>query len=437
MRERQFTWQAILAALALLPPSNGLARQLPVVQAWCLPAVVARPVFAVSLPPGVAPRAQQAPAARAADDVVPPGKWGKSKPPAGWVVSNTSHYQVQSQVGKEKAAALSAHLEAMHDLYQRFLPMRRTQDAFVLKLFRDRNEYLRYSGDEEDQARAAYFDPEHGELVAFDTGIILGHRDVPAQISLRIGVADRLTLSDRQRLDPLFEAITDAWTMDTARVLSHEGWHQYFRAFTISVVEMPAWLEEGIGDWFFTATRDGDRDATHGYRLGEVNQLRLRTLRRAMAEGTTVSFGTMLGYGQKQYYVNPAASYAQGWSMVHFLMQHVDKRWRALIPALLADFKDTKNFPESTAKVFQGIDLEALDREWSAWVLSQPLHDPMLDLAHEFGGRLKAGDFIADKRWTATYQWYVGHPTALTGPAPEEFPAEPTSPGAPGDKPGD
>ena len=145
---------------------------------------------------------------------------------------------------------------------------------------------------------------------------------------------------ERVRLKELFEEITDEYTFDTARVLSHEGWHQYFHNYTVSIVSMPSWLDEGVGDYFFTATRDGQNaDGGHGYRLGDINMYRLRVLRRGLAEGSAVDFPTLLDFEQEQYYSNPSVFYAQGWSIVHMLRQGkgMQPKWQKILPEYLTN----------------------------------------------------------------------------------------------------
>jgi len=371
------------------------------------------------------------PAARAAgDEKVRSGKWNPKKAPPGWVVVETDHYQVQSQCGKDKALLLSAHLESMLELYEQFLPTRRKLDGFVLKLFKDRQAFRDYGGS---QNAVAYYNQGEGELVGYDTGIVLGKRDIPAQFGLVAGVAKDFTPESQARLTQLFEEITDAYTMDTARVLSHEGWHQYFHFYTTSIVTMPAWLDEGVGDYFFMASRDEQNGGKGGYRLGDLNHNRMRVLQRAFIDGTSVSFQKMLGFAQEQYYENPSVSYAQGWSMVQFLMHHEDAARRALIPKLIKDFKDTKNFPKSTAKLFKGIDMDELDRQFVGWVLQQQPVDPLKSLAREFGDKLKTSDFTGETRLVPVFDWYVKHPeaTPAADPPDEAAGAKPgKSPGA-------
>ncbi len=368
-------------------------------------------------------------AARAlGDPVVRPGKWNPKKAPPGWVVVETDHYQVQSQCGKDKAVALAAHLESMLDLYRSFLPTHRKLDGFVLKLFKDRQAFVDYGGN---GGAVAYYSQGAGELVGYDTGVVLGKRDIPAQLGLTPEAEKDLTPEERTRIAELFEEITDAYTMDTARVLSHEGWHQYFHFYTTSIVTMPAWIDEGIGDYFFMASRDEQHGDASGYRLGDINQGRMRTLQRAFTDGAAVSFQKLLGFAQEEYYANPGVYYAQGWSMVQFLMHNETPAFRELIPKFIKDFKDSKNFQKSTTKVFKGLDMDALDKAWISWALEQKPVDPLRTLARAFGGRLKPEDFTGEKRWLTVYTWHVKHPAE---PA-VDTPAGETPEGAPGNPP--
>jgi hypothetical protein len=342
--------------------------------------------------------------ARAGDPKVKPGKWNKRDIPEGWVVVDGEHYHVQCEAGQEKAEALLTHLENMWEVYSEFLPFRKKPGTFVLKIFEDLDGYHGYGGR---PGSAAYYNRSERELVGYDTGVILGKRDIPARARLLPGVEERFGADELARLDELFEALTDTYTMDTAGILSHEGWHQYFHNYTVSWVAMPSWLDEGVGDYFFMARRDEQTDAEAGYRLGDLNHYRLRVVQRAMVDGTTVSFETLQSFAQKDYYSNASVYYAQGWSMVQFLMHHEDPDYRVLIPKLIKDFKGTKNFKKSTDKVFRKVDMAALDREWIAWVLTRSTKDPLRTLALEFGERLEAEELDMPGGWRSVYTWHI------------------------------
>lgn len=338
--------------------------------------------------------------ASAGDPLVRPGKWNPKDAPPGWLVIETDHYQVQSQVSEAKARALAEHLESMLDLYKEILPFRKRIKMLVLKIFESKEAMLAYRPGA--TGAAAWYNKGQRELVAYDTGIVLGTRDVPVGIRLLPSVAERLTPEERDRFDALCEAITDSYTYDVARVLSHEGWHQYFHHYTVSWVPMPSWIDEGVGDYFFMATRDDQG----GYRIGDINHGRLRVIQRALDDGTTVTFAELLDFEQADYYSNASVYYAQGWSMVHFLMQNENPRYRDLIPKLIEDFKDTKNFRKSSKRAFKGLKLEQLDREWIGWLLSQQPDDPLRDLAEEFGTRIRPEDLVTSPGWQHRYAWH-------------------------------
>jgi len=343
------------------------------------------------------------------DPKVRVGEWSKRKIPAGWVVVETDNFHIQSQVGEEKARALGEHLEAMHEVYQELLSRRRKAPTYVLKIFADKQQFTAYQG----VNATAYYSKGTKELVGYDTGVVLGKRDIPAIIKLSSGFEGELSDVERARLDELFEQISDTWTFDLARVLSHEGWHQYFHTYTVSWVDMPSWLDEGVGDYFFMAERDGQTGGDHGYRIGDTNWHRVRAVRRGLAEGSAVSFEELLDFEQSQYYRNPGVFYAQGWSMVHFLLQHENKKWRELPVKLIKSFKDTKNFRKSNKKVFKKVDMEELEREWLAWLLSLPYEDPLMDLANEFGDRISIEDLDCKFGLKMIYVWYLTHPGAV------------------------
>jgi hypothetical protein len=119
-----------------------------------------------------------------------------------------------------------------------------------------------------------------------------------------------------------------------------------------------------------------------------------------------------MDFDQEQYYdpQRRTMNYAQGWSMVYFLLQNPDPARRELIPRLIKDFKDSKNFRKSTDKVFKAENYDQLDRDWIGWLLSQPIDDPLLILAREFGDRLKPEAIEGDQRYIDIYKWYLEHP---------------------------
>jgi len=132
-------------------------------------------------------------------------------------------------------------------------------------------------------------------------------------------------------------------------------------------------------------------DAIRVAHMADSNKIMLATLQVPLRDMSNAHMAQGMDFVQADYYSNPGVFYAQGWSMVQFLMQSPDPARRELIPRLIKDFKDSKNFVKSTDKIFKKQDLAALDQEWIGWLLTLPLSDPLLTLAREFGDRLKPG----------------------------------------------
>ncbi|MHC5212649.1 MAG: DUF1570 domain-containing protein [Planctomycetota bacterium] len=356
-----------------------------------------------------APPARAAPAMEAADDeAVPRGPWSPSRVPDGWVVEETRHYQVQCQSGKDVARELARHMEDMLSLYREFVATTRLPDGFVVKVFADRAALIAYCKAHDIEASGAFFDRDAGEMLAWNTGIVLGRRQIPTGVHLDPDRSITLPHHDMQRVLQLLDEATAAYTPDTAALLSHEGWHQYFHAWMVSWVPTPAWLEEGIGDWFATAVRD----ESGRYRPGRIHDGRLRDLHRALEEGTTVHTESLMRFNTSEYYERDQVYYAQGWSLVQFLMQHREGAWRGIIPRLLKEFRDTKNFPGSTRLVLEDIDLDRLHEEWLDWVLDQKPVDPLRDLAHEYGAKITPAQLVAEDELKRLYDWHLRHPDA-------------------------
>ena len=88
-----------------------------------------------------------------------------------------------------------------------------------------------------------------------------------------------------------------------------------------------------------------------------------------------------------------------------------------VIPRLIKDFKRSKNFRESTDKVFKGLDFDELDTQWITFVLRTEPDDPLRTLAREFGPKLPAESLVAPRNWADAYTLRVEqeHPTDADG----------------------
>ncbi len=335
-----------------------------------------------------------------AGDRVRTGYWKAGRAPDGWVLYETEHYQVQCAAGETLAMAVGAHAEAMLSVYRDMLPSRKKMPSFVIKIFADREGFLAYRPEASDFV--AWYDKDEKELLAYDTGVMLGDRYGPGHIRLVNDYPRELSAWETERLDELFAEINDRYIEDLAGLVAHEAWHQYFHYYTVSWVAMPAWLDEGLGDYFLTARSDG----AGGVDVGAVFPDGARISRQIIEDGIALPLGELFDLDQAGYYAEGWARYAQGWSVVHFLMHHDEAPMAELIPAYLKDFKKSKNFRKTNKSIFAGIDLEALDEQWRRWALSLPQDDPMGRLAERFAEMIGPGDLEAPQPWRDVYAWY-------------------------------
>lgn len=342
----------------------------------------------------------------AAGDRVVPGRWKTGRAPQGWVVHETSNYQVQCAAGEDLAEAVGTHAEAMLAVYRELLPSRKKLPGFVIKVFADREGFLAYRPEAADFL--AWYDKDEKELLAYDTGAMNGTRHGPANIRLGDGYPRQLSRREAEQLAELFEEISDRYTEDLAGLVAHEAWHQYFHYYTVSWVAMPAWLDEGLGDYFFTAHDDG----SGGIAVGDVFADGARISLQIVEEEIALPLSELFDLDQDGYYEKAWARYAQGWSVVHFLMHHDDAHIAELIPRYLKHFKKSKNFRKTNVAIFDDIDLEQLDEQWRSWALSLELDDPLQQLAERFGEMIGPGDLDAPQTWRDVYGWFRARATA-------------------------
>ena len=366
------------------------------------------------------------------DDKIKEGQWTKHDVPKGWVLVETPHYQIQSALDLETTKKLGESQEAMLKLYSDFMPTRRKLETFVLKVFPSKKAFCDYSGNPIDTPTVAYYNQSTKELVGYDCGYIFGKNTTPPKLRLKPGTGDTgLSDPQRQQVNDLVLAASNAYTFDLVRVLAHEGWHQYFHFYTVSWVPMPQWLDEGVGDYFFMAPKEMKDGNLPGYEVGRIFMHRLRRIRRGVEDGNFTPFGEFMGFDQAAYYKNGGLNYAQGWSMVYFLLQNQDPKRRELIPKLIRDFKDSKNFKKSTEKVFAGEKYDQLNKDWLGWLLSQTVEDPLLTLARQFGDKVGDKDLEGEKPVIEAYKWYLDHPDYPKGQAPIPPAATPPAAGPP------
>jgi hypothetical protein len=183
----------------------------------------------------------------------------------------------------------------------------------------------------------------------------------------------------------------------------HEGFHQYVHN-AIGDVSPHSWFNEGHGDYFAGLSVAGGaiKVSPFSWRVSFLKD-------HLRAKNDLIPVRTLIRMPQREYYSNAGLKYSEGWALIYFLRsvthnprykQILDTYFTYLadnveafrakqkekkggdegkpepvpgIPGLrIVNFEDEakveKILSEAVDKAFEGIDLEALDKEFHAWV---------------------------------------------------------------------
>ncbi|MFQ5505419.1 MAG: hypothetical protein ACE5F1_11565 [Planctomycetota bacterium] len=300
------------------------------------------------------------------------GRWNNLKrdTPKGWVVHQTRHYQIQSQAGMEKARRLGAHMEKMLKVYKKlFKPGKRIDKRYAIKLLKNREAYRGYGGP---PGAAAHYDRMGKEMVCYDTGTWQDEKELggPVTPSGKKAKKEGEDLdTDKLDLEALRRKMRKRMSMDALGCAAHEGWHQYFAWYVTSWVQLPPWINEGMGDYLYAAVPRKAKRRQIPAELGRMFPGRLAIVKWAVRNNKHVPIKKLIRYSRSEYYANPGICYAQGWALCTFLRHSGNKRYEKVVSKFVALVKNDTNMKDVTDKAFKGIDLDKLEEEWKDWVL--------------------------------------------------------------------
>jgi len=278
------------------------------------------------------------------------GSWRSAKDiPQGWHVMKSGRYVFQSNVAKDRVKKVAKHLNAAYRLYEKTFRSGRTpKKPFVVKIFKNRKEFIAYGAP---QGAGAYYSWHDKEMVGYDTGKLDGV--VETETTKPAGLIERMMAKNK---------------MDLLGVFAHEGWHQYFHFICASKVDFPSWCDEGIGEYFYSMrVRDGK------YVLGAPNDYRLSTIKRHIKRNSFIPLQELVTLNQREYYGKASLAYAQGWSLVHFFLEHPTYKKKRYLKRFVKAFISDHSIDKAVTRVFTRMNWEKTTEEWKAWVKAMKL----------------------------------------------------------------
>lgn len=285
----------------------------------------------------------------------------------GWYAIDSKHYVfLSNSTNRAFLQAIAKDLELVREkvYVKMFAPRNKEESLSPVRVMDTESDYYKYGGP---RGSAGYFNPGSGELVLFTK----------------------------------FEDVTKSNSLAYCRsVMFHEAFHQYIH-FAVGDVSPHSWFNEGHGDFFAGIDVKGTtvRFAPFDWRVDYLKE-HLRGNR------DLIPLRQLVRLPQSEYYTNAGLKYSQGWAFVYYLRNvSRDKREQAIldtyfnyladnieafrakkkeeadtggesIPGIPGihriDFEDAEKVEKilsaAVDKAFDGINFEALDRDFRAWV---------------------------------------------------------------------
>ena len=150
----------------------------------------------------------------------------------------------------------------------------------------------------------------------------------------------------------------------TWNTVQHEGFHQFAHA-TMGQA-MPAWVDEGLAEYFGEAVFTGD-----GYVSGVIPGWRAKRIKQRMEQDGFVSTAALRAWTLAEWNARlDGANYDQAWSMVQFLAHAENGRYRKAFAAYLNEVAAGRPRDRAWRQHFG--DDAGFERAWRAWWLSLP-----------------------------------------------------------------
>jgi hypothetical protein len=272
-------------------------------------------------------------------------------------------YLIEYGTSTEYAKRCADELEQIFALYRQVIPCQKGIPQCRVRIFDREDDFIQYSGH---PGAAAYWSPGHEEIVCYKFE------------------GDKMKLDSREEI--VLEETRPPEEI-TFKVLYHECFHQYmyYLMGRGRGVDFPSWLGEGLGDYFFGGEWQKN---PRKFQIG-INEWRVKRIQDAVKKDQHVALDKIVRYDQMGYYSNASLCYAEGWALMYFLLTSPAakaKGWSRLPMAMIDALKSSGDAEKATNKVFQGVDLKAMEEEWKKFVLAIPLPKNLQDRGDGGGG---------------------------------------------------
>lgn len=240
----------------------------------------------------------------------------------------TDHYTWISSMKKDRVAQIADLLESVRPLYESALginaPKEKRKSAVIL--FDSVESFQSYN------------------QIAIQSGLPEAAIGVFFPLTKELQVCDYLD---------------DPSGMKTCAIAFHEGFHQWFDRMT-ETDTIPYWCNEGLGDYF-----GGARVETGLVRVGQIQKGRLANLFQLGA----IPIDELMNDDGPNFMAHGYQRYAQSWSVVHYLMEGDQQKWKPLLVTYLEHLRSGRSPVNAYNRTFGRIDMDELESGWQKHTL--------------------------------------------------------------------
>jgi hypothetical protein len=156
-------------------------------------------------------------------------------------------------------------------------------------------------------------------------------------------------------------------TAGTWRVIQHEGFHQF--AHAVIGGNLPAWLNEGLAEYFGEGIYTGD-----GMVTGVIPPARLKRIQESIRTRRFKSIQSMMLLSYERWNDEiSGANYDMAWTMVHYLAHGDGGRYQGAFTQFVKDVGRGRTWDRAWLDNFGSA--EGFERSWGEWWLAQ---EPMV-----------------------------------------------------------
>lgn len=148
----------------------------------------------------------------------------------------------------------------------------------------------------------------------------------------------------------------------TWHVIQHEGFHQFADA---TIGELPAWVNEGLAEYFGEAVWTGD-----GFVVGIVPAGRLKRIQEGIEAKTFRPLPLMMRLTLQEWNMNlNIDNYDQAWAMCHFLAHADEGKYQEAFVAFVRGVNRRVPWQNAWQQAFGSV--EGFEKVWGDWWLKQ------------------------------------------------------------------